>query len=423
VASSRASGDDWIVDIRDRAGVRHRFTASTREKADLLLAEKTTEYQEPEKLLGDPEMTLDTYAGQWLADVSAEGSIKPRTIESYRQLFSYHIAPALGAAKLRDLRRTHVKALLKTKREQAVRIGNDRKLSKNTVRLIRACLSVILAGAVDDGLIDSNPATLPTRRRGKKKAAQVVLRPLEEDELARLLQSARENDQEYFPLFLLLSRTGLRPGEAFALEWADLDFTQRKISVERALSAGQVGTTKTGTAREFDMSQELAVTLSALYRMREAQTVKHKWGDVPDLVFVNAQCGHLDESRVRKRFARALKAAGVGGHRLYDLRHTFASHLIANAPITYVAAQLGHADSTTTLRWYARWLPKSGRSYVDSLDTGPTWHQVGTNVLTGTDDQPASSKNAADCLENSGGPLETRTPDPLIKSQLLYQLS
>ena len=110
----RASGDDWIVDIRDRAGVRHRFTASTREKADLLLAEKTTEYQEPEKLLGDPEMTLDTYAGQWLADVSAEGSIKPRTIESYRQLFSYHIAPALGAAKLRDLRRTHVKALLKT---------------------------------------------------------------------------------------------------------------------------------------------------------------------------------------------------------------------------------------------------------------------------------------------------------------------
>src|ERR1700676_5269961 len=86
----------------------------------------------------------------------------------------------------------------------------------------------------------------------------------------------------------------------------------------------------------------------------------------------------------------------VGGHRLYDLRHTFASHLIANAPITYVAAQLGHADSTTTLRWYARWLPKSGRSYVDSLDTGPTWHQVGTNVLTGTDDQPASSKNAAD---------------------------
>jgi integrase len=431
----RASGDDWIVDVRDRGGVRHRFTASTREKADLLLAQKTTEYQEPEKLLGDPEVTLDTYARQWLADVTAEGSIKPRTIESYRQLFNYHIAPTLGATRLRDLRRAHVKALLKVKREQAIKtqkkpaadpdVTRDppRKLSKNTVRLIRACLSVILAEAVDDGLIDSNPATLPTRRRGKRKAAQVALRPLEEDELARLLQSARENDPEYFPLFLLLARTGLRPGEAFALEWADLDFTKRKISVERALSAGQVGTTKTGTAREVDMSQELAVTLSALYRMREAQVLKHKWGDVPELVFVNAQRGYLDESRVRKRFARALKAAGVGGHRLYDLRHSFASHLIAKAPITYVAAQLGHADSTTTLRWYARWLPKSGKSYVDSLDTDPTWHQAGTNALTGTDDQPASTENLADSLENSGATRRIRTDDLLITNQLLYQLS
>jgi integrase len=368
-------------------------------------------------------MTLDTYARQWLANVAAEESIKPRTIESYRQLFDCHISPALGANKLRDLGRTHVKALLNAKREQAVRIGNDRKLSKNTVRLIRACLSVILAEAVDDGLIDANPATLPARRRGKKKAAQIVLRPLEEDELARLLETARESDPEYFPLFLLLARTGLRPGEAFALEWSDLDFTKRKISVERALSAGQVGTTKTGTAREVDMSQELTVALSALYRVREAQTLKHKWGDVPDLVFVNAQRGHLDESRVRKRFARALKAAGVGGHRLYDLRHSFASHLIARAPITYVAAQLGHADSTTTLRWYARWLPKSGKSYVDSLDSGPTWHQAGTNAINGTDDQPSSTENVADSLKNFGATRRIRTDDLLITNQLLYQLS
>src|SRR5260370_16484022 len=152
---------------------------------------------------------------------------------------------------------------------QAIGLGNWRKIR---CARIRACLSVILQEAVDEGLMDSNPATLPTRRRGKKKAAQVVLRPLEEDELARLLQSVSENDPEYFPLFLLLSRTGLRPGEAFALEWADLDFTKRKISVERALSAGQVGTTKTGTAREVDMSQELAVTPRAPYPLPGAQT-------------------------------------------------------------------------------------------------------------------------------------------------------
>jgi integrase len=57
---------------------------------------------------------------------------------------------------------------------------------------------------------------------------------------------------------------------------------------------------------------------------------------------------------------------------MYDLRHTFASLLLASsAPITYVAAQLGHTKPTTTLRYYAKWIPKEGLRYVDVLDTKP----------------------------------------------------
>jgi integrase len=420
----RASGDDWIVDIRDRDGVRHRFTAANREAAELMLAERTTEYQQPEKPKLT-EKTVNEYAEAWFRAITTEGAVKPRTITSYRQLYRLHVAPTLGATRLRDLSRRNVKDLLNAKREQLSK--NERKLSKNTVRLIRATLSVMLAEAVDDGDIDSNPATLPVRKKGKKKAAAVPMHPFEETELSRLLEAARVRDPEYLPLFLLLARTGLRPGEAFALEWADLDFPKRKLNVERALSAGVVGTTKTGTAREVDMSQELVDVLAALYRIREAQTLKYQWGDVPDLIFVNAQRGFLDESRVRKRFARVLKAAGVGGHRLYDLRHTFASILLQNgAPITYVSAMLGHADSTTTLRWYARWLPKSGKSYVNSLDSGslaPNGPNVGTELRTGTDDMLLQAENATDSLGNFGGPFRARTGDPLIKSQLLYQLS
>ena len=55
--------------------------------------------------------------------------------------------------------------------------------------------------------------------------------------------------------------------------------------------------------------------------------------------------------------------------RLYDLRHTFASLLLAaGAPITYVGAQLGHANPTTTLRFYARWIPSRGQRWVEVLD-------------------------------------------------------
>jgi len=217
----------------------------------------------------------------------------------------------------------------------------------------------------------------------------------------------------------------MRPGEAAALQWTDFDFTNRKILVERAYSAGELGTTKTDGVRTVDMSQELATALTALYKQREAQTLKEGWHEVPEMVFVNAAGNPTDESRVRKRFARVLKKAEITGHRLYDLRHTFATQLLAKgAPITYVAAQLGHARPSTTLQWYARWLPQAGAGFVDRLDTpSAIWHQSGTDEESNDISGDAMSEKPAEVKENSGATRRIRTGDLLITNQLLYQLS
>ena len=79
---------------------------------------------------------------------------------------------------------------------------------------------------------------------------------------------------------------------------------------------------------------------------------------MPSWVFCTEAGRPLDESRVRKNFALALEAAGLPNFRVYDLRHTFASLLLADgAPITYVAALLGHSKPTTTLQYYAQLAP------------------------------------------------------------------
>jgi integrase len=99
-----------------------------------------------------------------------------------------------------------------------------------------------------------------------------------------------------------------------------------------------------------------------------SEALKQGTGE-PTSLFPNEQGKPHDDSRVRKAFKRALKDAKLPTFRLYDLRHTYASLLVAErAPITYVAEQLGHANASTTLRYCARWIPSKGQRWADVLD-------------------------------------------------------
>jgi len=432
----RASGYVWMADYLDGDGRRHRVSAPTRDAVDRLRAQKITERAEGANLLGDPELTVDQFARQWFVRLGSS-DLKPRTVADYRWLYDHYIVEALGPIRLRELHRTHVKEFLNAMRSRviarAAKAGQTapRTLSKNSVRLIRATLSAMLGEALDDELIRSNPAAVPSRRRGKKgngtlssAERQKAIRPFADQELARVLQAVHHYDPACYPLFLLLARTGARPSEAFALQWPDFDFSRRKILIERGFSGGELSTTKTDAVRTVDMSQELAVAMSALYRKRRGEALSTGTGEVGDFVFINGNGHPLDISRIRKRFARAMRKAGVSGHRLYDLRHTFATSLLAKgAPITYVAAQLGHAKPTTTLQHYARWLPEGSAGFVDRLDENqtPFWHQFGTDPDFSDSVPQAEAEKSANLKGYLSEPSGTRTRDPLIKSQMLYR--
>lgn len=376
----RKDRDVWVVDYLDGTGRRHRCMAPTREQAEDVLAEKIKESRQAAPMCDNPDMTVEEYAARWLDAVAV--SIKPRTHASYAQLLKLYVLPAFGKAKLRALHHGHLKALLVQKAKDG--------LSKNTLRLIRAGVSVLLWGAVEDGILTTNVAMQYGRRRTKrvdslsKSDRQKNIRALSPDQLDAFLDAAGDEAAVYGAFFFTLARTGLRPGEALALQPEDLDFSARTVHVERALSAGDVGTTKTGETRRVDMSERLGAVLRDLLVWRDKQKLRHGWAELPPWLFFNDRGHPLDLSRVRKHFARALKRAGLSGFRVYDLRHSFATGLLAaGAPITYVSAQLGHAKPTTTLQWYSHWLPApDSHRFVDGLDqpAGILWHQFGTKV-------------------------------------------
>ena len=89
--------------------------------------------------------------------------------------------------------------------------------------------------------------------------------------------------------------------------------------------------------------------------------------------------------------------------RLYDLRHTFATTLLAEgAPLTYVAAQMGHTKPTTTLLWYAHWLPRGDKHWVDALD-GAGSQARGIQLVANSTEVDASVVEVIERLEPTIG--------------------
>jgi integrase len=255
-------------------------------------------------------------------------------------------------------------------------------------RLTVTSTSVILGDAVEDGLLSVNPVSQLARRRRRRDGTvaqadhQKNIRPLSPEQLGAALVAAGQHERRIYPYILTLARAGLRPSEGLAVQWDDLDFAGREIRVERALDAqGRVAPTKTGSARVVDMSVQLAVALQRLRNERAAETLRRGWLERPPWVFCSEVGTPLDLSNVTKARRRVLKKAKLPAFRLYDLRHTFATTLLEEgAPLTYVAAQMGHTKPTTTLLWYVHWIPRGDKRWVDALDRAGS-REVGSQMV------------------------------------------
>ena len=83
-----------------------------------------------------------------------------------------------------------------------------------------------------------------------------MVRPMNWEQRDAFLEAAKRG-RRYYPLFATLAKTGLRPGEAFALQPGDLDVRGRTLRVERALSLGRIKPTKTYEERAVDVTPDL----------------------------------------------------------------------------------------------------------------------------------------------------------------------
>jgi integrase len=348
------------------SGIRRRVSAETKERVSSKLAECVEDAkQEPETTgIWNINVTIGEYAESWLKTVEKE--LEPQTFASYKHLLETHILPfemerkKLSAFKVRELKRRHIKFLIAKKSDI---------YAKDTVRLMRSVLSSLLTDAQDDEIIENNPALMLFRKKRKRtRQHERDITPMNEAEFTKFLDTAR-NEKPYGSFLTILGKAGLRPSEAIALTPQDVRFESKTVRIEKVFISGRVRPyTKTGIKRDVDLSPEMIALLRSHIAQVRATYLK-EGKPQPEMLFPTLAGTYIDKNNAKRAFHRICKKAKIGHFRMYDLRHTFASLLLASAtPITYVAAQLGHTKPTTTLRYYAKWIPKEGLRYVDVLD-------------------------------------------------------
>ena len=291
--------------------------------------------------------TLQEYLEQWL---DTKTDLAESTAAEYRSRMALDVYPFLGGKRLDSVKPEDIAALY-AKLQQSEKKGG-RGISPTTIIYTHRILSQALKAAVRWDILHKNPCEYVTLPKKEHTEMQIM-----SPETAAEFLEGTKGDPDHALWWVLLS-TGMRPGEALALKWEDYDGTTLKVrrGLEKLRKGGYIVTApKTEKSKRTlgipeGAREALQAHKVAQAELRLAQGPRFKdqgW------IFVTRTGNHHSESNVLKRWKRSLKALGLPVVRMYDARHTHATHLLdAGFHAKAVADRLGHTDVNLLLNTY-----------------------------------------------------------------------
>lgn len=172
--------------------------------------------------------------------------------------------------------------------------------------------------------------------------------------------------------------TGIRPSEALALQWSDVDWQRGSITIQRKLTRLRDNSWKFDEPKTSKSRRSIplpASLLEALKAHRKAQLEERmqwgkEWQDY-NLVFTSEGGTPVHERNLLRRYFKpVLTQAGLPADlRLYDLRHTCATLLLADGEnLKVVSERLGHSSITLTADVYAHVSESMQRQATDRME-------------------------------------------------------
>ena len=297
-------------------------------------------------------MTLN-HLIDWYFEHYAKNHLKEVTQYNYKGVTERHIRPKLGRKKLHTFDNIFLTEYF-----------GSLNVSAATARSIYVVLRSIFSMGTRMGFLEKNPCANVILPRMPEQVAE--RKPALDMEQAKELMAMTS---EYTPFncmvqFLLL--TGMRSGEAFGLQWEDIDFDAGIIHIRHNLanvaSKHWLDTPKTkNSIRKIGMSGQLRKLLLK-HRAEQAKVVNRlgKNFEHPEMVFTSAKGHYADHNYIEKKFKKFVAGTTFEDITLHSLRHANATLMLANGvDLKVVSSLLGHSTVAITADIYADTLATS----------------------------------------------------------------
>ena len=326
----------YSVRYTTAGGVRTSAGKTFRRKADAeaWAADKQREIDK-QQIVTREKIIFSAYAKTWLANRHRAGRpIKERTREHYQTILDKYLIPEFGEQLLSEITPKQVREW------HATTLADAPTYRSHAYSLLKT----IMASAINDELIDSNPCRIVGA--GSAKRAKKI-RPATVEQLRTITEEMPERLQL---AILLGSWCAERWGEISELRRKDIDLDAGEIHIRRGAVRVK------GGIKVDDPKSETGVRSVAipphLIPVIEQHLEKHVGSGPEALLFRSVTGGNVNQSTFYRHWNKARIKAERDDLRFHDLRHTGATLAASTgASVAELMARLGHSSSAAAMRY------------------------------------------------------------------------
>lgn len=300
------------------------------------------------KVIISKDTQVKDWINEWLI-VYKEDDVNSRWLADIKGICNNYIVPEIGHLPLKSVKPLHIKKIL----------NSISTFSKSYNAKIYDILNQIFKTAIENNLIISNPMTGIKKPQGRIPQKRRAITSYEHEITLKVAEYHRGG---LFVLIMLYC--GLRPQEVVPLQWKDIDFGKKTLSIFKALkSDGTIQNyTKTAAGMRIvpipdvllerlikDKGEPFALVCTNSYGNRyTASSYRAMWKDFKKAMNIEAGC------EVDRRLHRIIPPYRISDDlTLYCYRHTYCTNLqAAGVPINVARELMGHESIAVTSKIY-----------------------------------------------------------------------